>query len=295
VINRGLKVVLRTCAQQRAQFADELKVEIQRLGGRVSERDSILGIIHRGRIDILAALTIGAQNVENVVLDEAILGEQTAVKSYGSIVGKALAAETRALVERQYKYVQEASDLMNLLRGRSGRRLIVRLFDSDRDVEEAIQALKSAGFSSDGIETVDAKQATRIYEGRGNVIGEAVLAGAVGGALWGSLIGALAGVSAVIIPGMDAVLGGSPQRTWAVIALAGIVFGALIAAFLGLMIGADISEQDTFLYDNSLKHGLKLVRLRTDNNRAEQAARIMRQVNDMARAHAVPALRTPIG
>jgi len=139
VANRGLKLILKTCAQQRARFADELKGEIQRLGGAVSEQGILLllGVIHRGRIDIFATLTIGAQNVENVVLGEALLGEKAAVNAYRGAMATILPAETRALLERQYQQVKETHEQVDLLRGRSGKRLVVRLFDSEQDVEAA--------------------------------------------------------------------------------------------------------------------------------------------------------------
>jgi len=170
VANRGLKLILKTCAQQRARFADELKGEIQRLGGAVSEQGILLllGVIHRGRIDIFATLTIGAQNVENVVLGEALLGEKAAVNAYQGAMATILPAETRALLERQYQQVKETHEQVALLRGRSGKRLVVRLFDSEQDVEAALRALEQAGFLRDSLETVDVKQVTSVYTGKGN-------------------------------------------------------------------------------------------------------------------------------
>ena len=295
VTNRGLKLILKTYAQQRAQFADELKGEIQRLGGAVSEQEFLLllGMIHRGRIDIFASLTIGAQNVENVVLSEALLGENTAVNAYQRAMATVLPAETRALLERQYQQVKETREQVALLRGQSGRRLVVRLFDSEQDVEAALRALEQAGFLREGIETVDVKQVTSVYTGKGNRVSEAVFSGAVGGALWGSLIGAVAGLSVAITPGMP-VVGDSPSRTWAVVALGGTILGAVLASFLGLIVGTGVSEEDIYLYDESLKHGLKLVRLHTEAERAREAAQIMYQINAAARARAAAgSVQTP--
>ncbi len=297
VTNRGLKLILKTCAQQRARFADELKGEIQRLGGAVSEQGILLllGVIHRGRIDIFATLTIGAQNVENVVLSEALLGEKAAVNAYQGAMATILPAETRALLERQYQQVKETHEQVALLRGRSGKRLVVRLFDSEQDVEAALRALEQAGFLRDSLETVDVKEVTSVYTGKGSRVSEAIVSGAVGGALWGSLVGAVAGLSVAVTPGMP-VVGDSPSRTWAVVALGGTVLGAVLASFLGLIVGTGVSEEDTYLYDESLKHGLKLVRLHADTERAGEAAQIMYQINAAARGRAAAeSVQTPSG
>jgi uncharacterized protein (TIGR02284 family) len=296
VSNRGLKVLFKTYAQQRAQFADELQQEIQSLGGSVATRDSLLGIIHRGRITMLANLTIGVQNAENVVLSEAVVGEQAAVSAYKRAVATALPAGIQALVKRQSTQVQEAYDQIRLLRGQDGGRLVVRLFDSEGDAELARRDLERAGFAGDDLEIVDVKQVASVYEGKGSTASETMISGAVGGAIWGGIIGTLAGASALMVPGVQLILGGSPQSAWASIALIGLCVGALIAAVLGLLIGTGASEADAYLYDDSLKHGVKLMRVYTNQERAGLAAQIMHQVNAAARARVTEgALQRTVG
>ncbi|MCI0398773.1 MAG: PA2169 family four-helix-bundle protein [Chloroflexi bacterium] len=285
VSNRGLKVVLKSYAQRRNKFANELKEEIQRLGGEASERKSIRGVIHRGRINIRAALTIGAQSVENVVLTEALHGENAAVKAYKNALSKGLPAETQAIVQRQYEAIEAAREQVELLRGRAGERLVVRLFDSDRDADTAVQALTNAGFDPSHIEVVDVKQVTDVYYGKGSAVSEAVISGAFGGSIWGSIIAAAAGLGAALIPGIG-VASGSEAQTWAVVTLTGTIIGALFGMILGFLIGQGITEEDTYLYDDSVKHGTKLSRLHTTDARASEAAQIMHQVNASARAHA---------
>ena len=86
VNNQGLKILLKSYAQQRARFKSEIHSEIQRLGGEVKIRSSIRGILHRGRIDIFAALTIGNREREGVVLKEILIGEKIALQTYKSIL-----------------------------------------------------------------------------------------------------------------------------------------------------------------------------------------------------------------
>jgi uncharacterized protein (TIGR02284 family) len=283
--NRGLKVVIKSYAQQRTRFAAELKQEIERLGGQVSERRSIRGIIHRGRIDIFAALTIGPHNVERTVLGEAVRGENAAVNAYKSVLDGDMPAQTKEIVQRQYESVQAARDRMILLRGDSGERLVVRLYDMEEDAEAALQALREAGFDPADMEVVDVKDVTSIYEGEGSRTSDTVASGAFGGAIWGTAIGAAAGLGVVLIPGMEMMrMGPNPTVSWIIITLIGTVVGALFGAILGFFIGHGATEEDAYVYDVSVKYGTKLVRLRTTNERAMEATRVCHGVSAAARA-----------
>jgi uncharacterized protein (TIGR02284 family) len=281
--NRGLKFLLKSYARQRADFASELEGEIERLGGRISMRRSIRGVIHRGRINIRSALTIGNQNVENVALGEARHGENAVVKAYKRALGKDFTIETRALIEGQLKEIEEVRNQVNLLRGRSGKRLVVHLFDSEDDAESAIQALEETHFQRSNIELEDVRQ-LGIYEGEGSKVSETVASGAFGGALWGGLIGATAGVSSLLVPVMDTMIADNATASWVAVIVAGIFFGGLFGAILGLAIGQGVSEEDTYLYDDSLLHGSTLLRLLTDSERAGEAARILHQISAAAKA-----------
>lgn len=283
--NRGLKVVIKSYAQQRTRFAAELKEEIERLGGQVSERRSIRGVIHRGRIDIFAALTIGPYNVERTVLSEAVRGENAAVSAYRGVIDGDMPAETREIVQRQYEDIQAARDRLVFLRGDEGEQLVVRLFDTEQDAETATRALQEAGFDPTDIEVVDVKDVTSVYEGEGSKVSETVASGAFGGAIWGAVIGAAAGLGIILIPGMEMMMmGPDPITSWIIITLVGTVVGALFGAILGFFIGHGASEEDTYVYDVSVRYGTKLVRLRTTSDRAMEATRVCHGVSAAARA-----------
>jgi hypothetical protein len=106
----------------------------------------------------------------------------------------------------------------------------------------------------------------------------------VGGSIWGGILAALFGLTILLIPGMEPMFGETRESTWAMVALSGTAIGALFGAILGFLIGQGVSEEDTYIYDDSVKHGIRLVRLITDNARAAEAAKIMHQVNAAARA-----------
>ncbi len=286
VSNRGLKVLLKSYALQRAEFVSELESEIQRLGGMVSDRRSIRGRIHRGRINIRAALTIGAHNVEKTVIGEALVGERTVLRAYDRCLQRDLPSETQTILERQAAAVRETQDRLEQLRGQEEKRLVVRLFDTAQDADEAVEALDEAGFDRSEIEGVeDVRDDVGVYEGEGTTIGESVLSGAIGGAIWGIPIGAAAGVGLQVIPGMEMMVMESEVVTWFSVTMAGVIVGAFFGAILGFLIGTGVTEEDVYLYDDSVKHGRKLLKLCTATDRVMEAEKVLHEVNAAARMH----------
>ena len=290
VSNRGLKVLLKTYGQQRAQFARELEEAIHDLGGETSRRRSIRGIVHRGRIDIKATLTIGQQDVENVVLKEAMLGESAAVRAYQRALQNDLPAEIKTMLEQQAREIQAVSDQVALLSGRSGRRLVVHLFDSDEALEDAVEALQENGFSTDHLDTLTLDEVTGVYEGEvgATSIDETIVSGAVGGAIFGSIFGAVAGIGNLLFPGLASMMQVDAPSAWALVALAGTVIGALFGVILGFLVGLGVAEEDRYLYDDSLKHGAKLMMLETESDRAREATQLLHRMPAGARRRAEP-------
>ena len=278
VSNHALKILYKSYAQQRFQFKEEIFAEIQRLGGHARPRDNFLGLVHRGRIDIFAALTIGAENVEKVVLKELLLGETVAVKAYQKTLKKDLPPETREILGRHFDEVRNVVEQVRLLKGQNGKRLVLRLYDSKTDAEEALQSLKSAGFSEKAIEMENWNHGTHseLYKGRGTTFLETMISGAVGGAIWGMVAGGLAAINIIQIAAINSEKAAPVIFLLAI--LGSIVAGAFIGGMIGLFIGWGISSEDNYVYDDSIKHGEILMRTIVDAPRAARAGRIMEQV-----------------
>ena len=282
VRNRALKVLFKSHVQQRLNFKEEILAEIRRLDGDAEPSSSVLGMIHRGRIDIFATLTIGAESVEKVLLKEVMLGERVAIRAYENALKKELPPETRAMLERQFEDLRRVVDQIQLLRGQNGKRLTMRLYDSRSDAEDALQSLKSAGISEDTIKLEEFNSpALDAYKDRGTTLFETVLSGAVGGAIWGTVAGFLADVG-IVRMGILNQEGVSP--TILIIALLGLIAaGSFIGGMIGLFIGWSVSSQDTYASDE-VKHGEMLVSATIDEPLASKAWRIMNQVAMEAKA-----------
>ena len=284
VKNRGLKIFLKTYAQERFQFKNRLRDEIVRLGGQLKDRSSIRGVVHRGRIDILATLTIGPENVEKYVLSEALRGEKVSIKTYQKAMQQNLPDETRALVQHQLARIQAVYQEVEHLRGREGKRLVVGLFDSEASGEAAVQALQSASFTQDTIEQIHLADVLKVHTARDYTVLETVVSGAAGGAIWGSIFGVVAGLGVLMASGTAPFLETDGATTGAVVTLAGVIAGALLGAILGLFIGLGSSDEDAYLYEDSLQHGVILLKVWTDDDRATDAGQIMQRFNFVTRA-----------
>jgi uncharacterized protein (TIGR02284 family) len=114
-----LKRLFLSLRTQRAEFAAELESEILRLGKEPAEHGHLAGAMHRGWIDIKAAVT---GKDEGAIIGEAERGEDFAVKEYREALQKGLPAAIQLVVERQYTQIQDAHDHVRSLERAHGRK-----------------------------------------------------------------------------------------------------------------------------------------------------------------------------
>lgn len=80
--------------------AAELQAEVRRLGGDPETTGSVAAAVHRGWINLKAAVT---GKDEAAIITECVRGEELAAKNYEDALKAELPAEARAVVERQYQ------------------------------------------------------------------------------------------------------------------------------------------------------------------------------------------------
>lgn len=103
-----LKSLFSEFSDQRAQFAAQLQAEVGRLGGKPEHSSSVSGALHRGWLNLKAAVTGGD---EGAIISECERGEDVAKAEYQkALENNALPPQTRELVERQYLQVKETHD-----------------------------------------------------------------------------------------------------------------------------------------------------------------------------------------
>jgi uncharacterized protein (TIGR02284 family) len=281
VDNRAVKALLHSYADQRVRFAEELAEEIRRLGGEPRSRHSWLGHVHRGWIGLKTGMLTEPQRAESAAIAEALRGERVALERYRRALKSELgpAAQT---VERQAQEIKQVVETLNMMNGVEGRRLVIRLFDRTEDVEQAKEALRRLGFDHEQIELIAATEMLReTPRTHGPYLpGDTALTAALFGVGLGILIALITAANALFsAPGEPFTI--NQLLTYI---LVGGGAGAAIGGLLGFLIGWGDMEKDRYIHEESLQHGDTLLLLRSDDQRAAEAANIMQQINARSRA-----------
>jgi uncharacterized protein (TIGR02284 family) len=117
-VNNGeLKELFYSYSQKRAGFAGELQDEVRRLGGDPEETGSVTASLHRGWMDIRAAVTGGE---ESSVLAECERGETAAISNYRTAFNVDLPSGVRQTIERQFAEIKEAHNRIRNLERAAG-------------------------------------------------------------------------------------------------------------------------------------------------------------------------------
>ena len=114
IANPVIKSELLVFAGQRGEFAGQLQQQVRALGGKSEKSGSAAGAMHRGWIDLRAAIS---GHDEYAVLAECERGEDVAKHTYEEILnGRDLPATLVPQVERQYGQIKIVHDRVRELR-----------------------------------------------------------------------------------------------------------------------------------------------------------------------------------
>ena len=108
----NLRRLFESYSQQRSEFGTELELEVRRLAQVPAERGHATAALHRGWMDIKAAVT---GHDDGAIIAECERGEDVAVKAYQQALAAELPADLKAVIERQAVKVQEAHDQVRSL------------------------------------------------------------------------------------------------------------------------------------------------------------------------------------
>jgi len=114
--NAELKAIFLRRAQDCATGAAELQQLVSRMGGRAEEGGSVAGAMHRGWVNLKAAVSTRA---DLAILEECEHGEDVAKAKYRkALEGTTLPDDVRIAVQRQYDGVMRNHDQIRDLRDR---------------------------------------------------------------------------------------------------------------------------------------------------------------------------------
>lgn len=117
VKNADFKALFTELSIQRQQFVSELQSLVRRLGEKEETTGSVAGALHRGWIDLKAALSSGD---EHAILAECERGEDSAVAEYREALAQdELPVIAHKVIEQQSMAVQASHNRVRELRDRS--------------------------------------------------------------------------------------------------------------------------------------------------------------------------------
>jgi uncharacterized protein (TIGR02284 family) len=108
-----LKTFLNQIAMERAQFVNELQLEVRSLGGEPQKTGSAPAAIHRAWIDIKGTLT---GKDDHSILNECERGEDSAVEAYKDALKVGLPTNILSTVERQFQNIKLVHDRVKQMR-----------------------------------------------------------------------------------------------------------------------------------------------------------------------------------
>lgn len=107
-----LQTVFAEEARHRATFAKQLRAEVERLGGEPATSGTMQASVHRGWLDLKAAVSGGAPDG---IIAACETGDDFAVAAFERVVDLDISGSPRALIEKQLNEIRQAHQrLLNL-------------------------------------------------------------------------------------------------------------------------------------------------------------------------------------
>jgi uncharacterized protein (TIGR02284 family) len=278
--NRGMKLLLKTYAQQHSQFTAQLQDIVKQMGDTPPENRDAVAAVGRGLSDVKAAMTVQRQSRQKAVLDEALQSEATTATAYADALQTTLPDQIRQVVTRHAEQIRTIQHQIKWMAGEANRRLVIRLYNRAGEAEEVTRQLQQAGFTPDEIYATKIEQVARVYTGdtqeRGRSRRQTIVAMGLAGAGVGLVLGLLLGIfQNLLAPNTVGFLPAGGIGAVVIVSVIGAVIGAIFGLIFGLLIGQDKTEDDAYLYTESLKDGDTLVVVFTDSRNKAAAERIV--------------------
>jgi uncharacterized protein (TIGR02271 family) len=142
-------------------------------------------------------------------------------------------------------------------------------FESAIDV---VNNLVNAGFNRNTISVIanDPDEKYAAYVDNDGAMDDTAKGAGIGAAI-GGLGGLLLGLGALAIPGIGPVVAAGPLAA----ALAGAGIGAVTGGIIGALVDLGVPEESAHMYAESVRRGNVLVAAQVDDNRVQEATRIM--------------------
>jgi len=278
--NRGMKLLVKSYAQQHARFTTQLQDIVTQMGDTPPANLNAAAAVGQGLEDVKAAMMVKRQGRHHAALLTALQNEDKTVSAYDEALKSSLPERIHPLITQQAEQVRSIQRQLKLMTGESARQLVVRLYNQPGEAKSVVDQLQSAGFTPDEIYTAPIEQAANIYtadtQQRGRSKSQTVMAMGLAGAGFGLALGLLVGIfQNLLAPNTVGFLPSGGVGAIVIVGLIGAVIGAIFGSIFGLLIGQNNAEDDAYLYTESLKDGDTLLVVFTDSRNKPEADRIV--------------------
>lgn len=145
---------------------------------------------------------------------------------------------------------------------------VIGVFENKQQAEKAVNSLRNSGFDTNEISIV-AKEEKKDNGDEENLEMDTVADGTATGGVIGGLAGLAIGAGALAIPGIGPLFAAGP--------IAGLISGAATGGIAGSLIDWGIPAERGEYYEEEVKKGKILAVIRAHDQKAQQAANILRQ------------------
>lgn len=152
---------------------------------------------------------------------------------------------------------------MNAANTQTSSQTIIGVFASRSNAENAVNALRQQGFTTEEINIISKRQENDVDSD--DDIADGTLTGGTLGGIGGLLLGA----GALVIPGIGPIIAAGP--------IAAAVGGAIAGGITGGLIDWGIPADESHHYEQEVGHGSILAIVRTDVSKGNSVAQILRQ------------------
>jgi hypothetical protein len=272
--NRGLKLLLKSYANERARFREQLGELAEPASGEITTHESS-GALGRGLANVRAWFTVRRQSRQRLLLHKVAVAEQEAVAAYTQALAEQPPAGLEATLRSQLAALQQAQKWLNgLAARRSGDAMLVRLYERPEQVQQVVTALAGKGVAQGDIYVADVQQlapdaadAPERERSRWETMLVAALIGAIIGAV---IVLPFAIAQRIYFPQVNGIFATSALGVLLEYLVGGLLVGAIFGLYFSIFIGQDIVEDDAYFTAQSLDEGTLLVAVpATAANRAE--------------------------
>jgi len=152
---------------------------------------------------------------------------------------------------------------------------VVGVFDSHDYAEKAARDVKDQGLRTEDISIIakkgdnEAGRTSAAMKTGGRPVNDNISDGVVTGGVLGGLAGLLIGAGSMVIPGLGIIAAAGP--------ITGLLSGAVTGGIVGGLVDLGIPENRSRQYETDVKAGKVLFSMRTDEDKVDRIASILRQ------------------